>query len=312
MQTGVQEPRGRSDAYAQTSVFELGISAFEVFDLLPIGVQVDDAQHHTIYVNARFTEMTGYTREDITDPEDWFRLAYPDPEERATVRLDWAARVVETSGRDIAPIERCLSCKDGEQRVFEFHVRRIGAFYVYLAIDVSHRKALADDMRRLAFTDSLTGQGNRRSFLAAGEALLAGQCRPLAGLMVDIDHFKSLNDRYGHKVGDEALVKVATRLGTHLSADQHLARLGGEEFGVLLPGCDADAAAAVAERLRLAVAERPLILPSLSFPVPVCVCVGGALAAPGERTLDGLLARADRALYEAKRSGRNRVSFSES
>ncbi|GAB0118886.1 GGDEF domain-containing protein [Acidisoma sp. 7E03] len=313
MQSGVQEPQAQPDAFAQTSVFELGLSAFEVFDLLPIGVQVDDARHHTIYVNARFTEMTGYTREDIADLEDWFRLAYPDAAERAAVRRDWAARLAEAeaSGRDIAPIERCLTCKDGEQRVFEFHVRRIGAFYVYLNIDVSHRKALADDMRRLAFTDSLTGQGNRRSFLAAGEALLAERCLPLAGLMVDIDHFKSLNDRYGHKVGDEALMKVATRLGALLSADQHLARLGGEEFGVLLPGCDAEAAAAVAERLRLAVTERPLILPSLSFPVPVCVCVGGALAAPGDRTLDGLLARADRALYDAKRGGRNRVRFSE-
>lgn len=297
--------------FGQESFLDLGLSTPEIFDLLPIGVQVDDAQHRTIYVNPRFTEMLGYTLEDVADLEDWFRHAYPNPVERASVRHDWATRLAkaEAEGREIPVIERRLTCKNGERKTIEFHIRRIGAFYVYLNIDVSHRTALAEEMRRLAFTDSLTGEGNRRSFLAAGEALLAEAAPPLAGLMIDIDHFKKLNDQFGHKIGDEALVEVAARLHAALTAEQHLARLGGEEFGVLLPGCDAAAAADLAERLRRAVTERPLVFPALDLSVSIGVCVGGAMAAPGERSVEGLLGRADRALYEAKRSGRNRVRF---
>lgn len=301
------------EEFGQSPFLVLGATMSEVFDLLPIGVQIDDLHGYTLYVNTRFTEMLGYRLEDIADPEDWFRHAYRDPAERAQIRRDWEAKLAQAvaTGDEIPPTERRITCKNGETKVIEFYVRRVGDYYIYLNTDVSERAHLAAEMQRLAFTDSLTGNGNRRSFFAAGEALLREGRHPLAGLMLDIDHFKSLNDRFGHKIGDEALVEVAARCRAVLDHEQHLARLGGEEFGVLLPGYDKPAALTLAARLHQEVTERPLYFPSLDLQVPIAVCIGGAMTEPDERGIDGLLARADRALYAAKRAGRNRVCFAE-
>jgi len=291
----------------------LSPSITQIFDLLPIGVQIDNADHRTLYVNACFTETLGYRLDDIADNEDWFRSAYPDPDERAAIRRDWARTIghaMET-GAEFPVIERRLTCKNGDKKTVEFYIRRIGEYLLYLNIDVSARSHLADEMRRLAFTDSLTGTGNRRSFFAAGEDLLRAGRRPLAGLMVDLDHFKSLNDRFGHKIGDEALIEVALRCRTVLNDEQHLARLGGEEFGVLLPGFDRQSALALAARLHHAVTAQPLVFPTNGLEVAIGTCIGVAMAAEEETGIDGLMVRADRALYEAKRSGRNRICCAE-
>ena len=313
MPTGLSPPPVNLEDFGQSSPLDLGASIPQIFDLLPIGVQIDNAEHRTIYVNARFTEVLGYTLADIADNEDWFRCSYPDPAERAVIRQEWSETIerVITAGSEIPVIERRLTCKNGGKKTLEFYVRRIGEYFVYLNIDVSARANLAEEMRRLAFTDSLTGAGNRRSFFAAGEDLLSAGRRPLAGLMVDLDHFKSLNDRFGHQIGDEALVEVALRCRTVLDDEQHLARLGGEEFGVLLPGYDQQAALALAARLHHAVTERPFLFPALGLEVSIGTCIGVAMAAEDESGIDGLMARADRALYEAKRSGRNRVCCAE-
>lgn len=301
------------EEFGQVPFPNLGASISQVFDLLPIGMQIDDLRGHTLYVNARFTEMLGYTLGDIADPEDWFRHAYPDPVERAEIRRHWTETLANAAatGCEIPRIERVLTCKNGEKKVIEFFIRRIGDCYIYINTDVSDRASLVAEMHRLAFTDSLTNVGNRRSFFAAGEALIGAGRHPLAGLMVDLDHFKSLNDRFGHRIGDEALIEVAARCRAVLGEEQHLARLGGEEFGVLLPGYDRPAALAVAARLHHAVTNRPLDLPSLGQQVLIGTSIGVALAAEGEDGIDGLMARADRALYQAKRSGRNRVCCSD-
>jgi diguanylate cyclase (GGDEF)-like protein len=121
---------------------------------------------------------------------------------------------------------------------------------------------------------------------------------PLSIAVLDLDHFKRVNDRHGHKTGDQVLVAAAHALGTNLRAEDQLGRLGGEEFLVLLPDTDVEAAAHVAEKLRAAVACAPTT-------VPVTVSIGLATW-DGEAT-DDLLHRADEALYAAKDAGRDRV-----
>jgi diguanylate cyclase (GGDEF)-like protein len=160
--------------------------------------------------------------------------------------------------------------------------------------------------RDAASTDELTGILNRRGFFAAAHQLVARQAKrgePVSVLMFDLDHFKSINDRYGHAVGDEALRLFGTVAGTTLRASDVIARFGGEEFVAMLPGSLADATVA-AERVRLAfqaaagsVAGRP---------VAATVSVGAASA---ELCADiaSLIAAADSALYLAKANGRNRV-----
>jgi two-component system cell cycle response regulator len=124
--------------------------------------------------------------------------------------------------------------------------------------------------------------------------------------MIDVDHFKSLNDRCGHATGDAALRELARRLRQHLRAVDVVARYGGEEFLAVISGAGLDEAEAVAERLRLAVAEEPFEMPELGLRLQITVSIGVAVAGP-DATVDSLIAEADEALYRAKELGRNRV-----
>jgi len=177
-----------------------------------------------------------------------------------------------------------------------------------------------EHLTRLAITDALTGLANRRHLLAELEKELrrAGRSvRPLSVLMVDLDRFKAINDRYGHAVGDAVLVAVAARCMARLRAIDLCGRIGGEEFVVLLPEADAEGAAATAERLRADLAETPI--DTVGGPLIVTISMGVATHDPRRRHADetaednvtsqaqALLQRADDALYRAKASGRNCV-----
>jgi diguanylate cyclase (GGDEF)-like protein len=160
-------------------------------------------------------------------------------------------------------------------------------------------------MLHLATVDSLTGLLNRHAFFDQAQALRkrpAGAAR-MALLMLDLDHFKRINDRYGHATGDEALRMFAHTVRTTLAGRHIVGRLGGEEFALALAG-PLDEALHVAEELRAAVAT--LLLPTSDAPCAVTVSIGVA-ALHANETLTAGLARADQALYDAKRAGRNRV-----
>jgi diguanylate cyclase (GGDEF)-like protein len=165
-------------------------------------------------------------------------------------------------------------------------------------------------VQELATTDELTGQHNRRHFYAIATALVSSAARgdrDLAAVMLDIDKFKSVNDTYGHGVGDEVIREVAARVRASIRHSDVLGRYGGEEFAVVLPDHDGDAPE-LAERMRRAVADEPI--PTAAGPLPVTISVGLAQLDPADTTLDQMLARADHALYRAKESGRNRVVVS--
>lgn len=167
---------------------------------------------------------------------------------------------------------------------------------------------LASELNRLATLDSLTGIGNRRVFYTRAEAELSRCLRkgiPLSVLMIDLDRFKAINDSLGHAAGDDTLRRFATLVAPHLREYDFFARLGGEEFAVLLPDASEEVAFAIAERLReLVEAER---LPAPGFAVPTTASIGAAQLLDGERSIDQLMQRSDQALYAAKSGGRNRV-----
>lgn len=168
---------------------------------------------------------------------------------------------------------------------------------------------LFGEVRRLAATDTLTEVHNRHQFFALAEAewdaaRLLG--RPLAAMMLDIDHFKRVNDTHGHAAGDEVLRAVAQRCRAALRDGDVLGRYGGEEFALVLPGADESAALLVAERLRALIGGAPLAVPGGE--VPVTISVGVAAAGDTTASLAALLNRADEALYAAKAAGRNRVT----
>lgn len=165
------------------------------------------------------------------------------------------------------------------------------------------------EMVLLATTDSLTGLVNRRAFFERTEAarqLSARLRKPFALMMLDIDHFKSLNDRYGHAGGDEALCVFARTSTGVLREHDIMGRLGGEEFALALPGTDLGGALQAAERLRSAV--EAAVLPQFGY--SMTVSIGVVLVDPDEH-INAALARADHALYQAKSAGRNRVECGE-
>jgi diguanylate cyclase (GGDEF)-like protein len=164
-------------------------------------------------------------------------------------------------------------------------------------------------VRRLATTDGLTGLCNRRRFFDLAEAEFARakqRARPLSAIMLDVDHFKKVNDRHGHAVGDRVLQAVAQRCRDALRPEDVMGRYGGEEFAIVLPETGLDHShRELAEGLRLAVASEPIATDD--GPVTVTISLGVATATSTTSDLAALLDAADGALYEAKRQGRNRA-----
>ena len=159
----------------------------------------------------------------------------------------------------------------------------------------------------LALIDPLTGLYNQRYLMRDLAARLAsGRDGALALVMIDVDHFKAVNDRWGHPVGDRALRMVADALRGRVRLADSVARYGGEEFAVVMPGASLPDAQTAAERLRAAV-EAMSFLPDGATPYPLTISLGVATREAGG-SAEQLIAAADRALYEAKRDGRNRVA----
>jgi diguanylate cyclase (GGDEF)-like protein len=187
---------------------------------------------------------------------------------------------------------------------------RLGRAVIFA--DVTAQVQLREELRRHAETDPLTGIANRRRFHKALEAECVRFTRghaPLTVLMIDLDNFKEVNDRYGHPAGDAVLCEITQRLLLSLRKTDLLARYGGEEFAVLLPETGAEAAHVIAERIRLAVCRAPVEVEGTAIPITVSVGVGGH-ATDNEVDPLILLKKADLALYRAKAAGRNRVEAS--
>jgi two-component system cell cycle response regulator len=161
----------------------------------------------------------------------------------------------------------------------------------------------------MALTDPLTGLYNQRYLRRhLGGLMKGGQGRDLAVLMVDVDYFKSVNDRFGHASGDRALQLIADSLRVNTRVFDSVARYGGEEFVVIMPGSSPDEATAAAERLRSAVESIDFATRD-NEPIPLTISVGVACAQGAEGSPEVLLHAADAALYDAKRNGRNRVEI---
>ena len=175
---------------------------------------------------------------------------------------------------------------------------------------VTDRAALAEQLRqalrkqeRLAVTDGLTGLYNRR-YLTEQMAEHEADAEPVSLLVVDLDHFKRVNDTFGHLAGDAVLQECATRIASACRSTDVVARYGGEEFVVLLPDTDEHQAQRLAERIRIRIRDSPVV--DAAIQIPVSASVGVATHRSGGMRL--LMETADKALYQAKAEGRDRVA----
>jgi diguanylate cyclase (GGDEF)-like protein len=173
------------------------------------------------------------------------------------------------------------------------------------------RERAERDLRMKAETDELTGVFNRRAFLEASRALVAEARKsdePVVLLLFDLDHFKSINDRFGHAAGDRTLSLFAEIARSAIRGTDVFGRIGGEEFAALLPGCDPAVAERIADRIRGDLAAKAIVHGGMQVTATVSVGVA-SMAGPGA-DLETLMAWADEALYQSKRGGRDRVSGS--
>ncbi len=182
--------------------------------------------------------------------------------------------------------------------------------------DITDLKAIQDRLHRLAVTDELTGAFNRRHAFSVGRALFDKEKaahRGIAVAILDVDHFKLVNDTYGHSAGDAAL-KTLTQsiheiLGVGASQDLTFARVGGEEFMILFPVMAPEAVLDICERIRREIEQRPVLSGAGTF--RITASIGVTLQGEVDPSFDALYSNADRALYEAKSTGRNRVCWDE-
>lgn len=211
----------------------------------------------------------------------------------------------------LAPIPFCLFISSGAsyRGLFALFALETMLYVVGTAfiVVVMAKERVAAVHKTAAMTDLLTGVFNRRAFLEAADRLIA-QCgrksQPLSVLLFDLDHFKSINDRFGHAVGDDALKVFAKTAAASIRATDVVARLGGEEFAAILPVTSATDAAMVADRVRAAFQATGVEISNHAM--AATVSIGVATSIPPV-TIEALLARADAALYRAKANGRNRV-----
>lgn len=270
------------------------------------GVMITDEGGVIIHVNAALMRMSGYSSEELvgTRPSVLKSGRHVDlyADLWGTIRRGevWRGEMTNRrkTGEEYWEYQTIAPVKDPAGRI---------THYVAIKEDITERKRAEQEMERLATTDSLTGLSNRRQFFRRGEVLFglaADPCGDLAALMVDLDHFKKINDTHGHAVGDVVLREAASRMAGAVRSDDLIARCGGEEFAVLLPRTNCEVALAIAERLRQGVCSRPIDTPAGDL--AVTASVGVASLTEPLRSLDELLQRADQALYEAKNTGRNR------
>ena len=235
------------------------------------------------------------------------------PEDVALVRE--ARRRALTNPDETTGAEYRVCRRDGEEIWVESHIRATvneaglvtGA--VSMIREITERRRVVEDLARKAASDPLTGLSNRRAFdeALAARASAPADSRTACLAIFDLDHFKRINDRYGHAMGDAVLMRFATLLRASLRDGDVVARLGGEEFAVLLSGVTVDQAHAICERIRVKL-EQSRDLMSSGEPVLATVS-GGIAALPAGEDPARILSAADAALYRAKSAGRNRLAL---
>ena len=277
------------------------------------GVLLIDEQDRIQFVNPAAERLFGYEQAEIIGAK-LHELLVPEPlRQRAQAGLATYART--GAGPFVEhPMEFLARRKDGTEVFVQIAVGRVRKddhwWAVGAAIDISAHKAREQDLEHLAGTDQLTGVGNRRSFLQLAEHELK-RCRraklPLFILMFDLDHFKVINDTYGHATGDEVLRAFAGVCTRGLRDSDAFGRIGGEEFAAVLTGLSRENALMVAERIRAAFVGLSVRIGGQEQKIETSVSIGLVRLDPAEDSVASGLKKADAALYQAKEQGRNRV-----
>ncbi|HBP1922302.1 sensor domain-containing diguanylate cyclase [Pseudomonas aeruginosa] len=262
-----------------------------------------------VYVSPAYEKIFGRSAALLlADYEEWRNSIYPDDLDYADSSLlqvlergaveQREYRIVRGDGEVRWLNDKCFVSRQGEAG--------LPLMVVGIAEDITDKKHMESELQRLATTDVLTQSSNRRYFFDSAEVAFK-ECRregiPLAFLLLDVDDFKKINDRFGHQVGDQVLQRIAQSGSAALRRGDLFGRIGGEEFAVLLPGCDEQTARQIGERLQREVQRLRFQEGEQSF--GITVSQGLTVLQADDEGLGALYSRADAAMYSAKRQGKD-------
>ncbi|WP_339015485.1 GGDEF domain-containing protein [Aeromonas popoffii] len=271
-------------------------------------IYMKDSEHRFLYVNQKVSDLLGMPAEQIINRRD--DELFPPTSACQPRLLD--NPVFETG--ELQAGEEMLTDIEGKQHYYwsvkvPFLLADGTPTLIGIASDITELHQLKEQLHQQSVRDGLTGLYNRRFFFEVCEKNLSLNARHhLTSVLVvlDVDQFKCINDRYGHPLGDRALVHLGKVMLSVLRSEDVLARIGGDEFAIWLPNTTLSAAASLAERLRLHVMQSPLPLPDGD---ELIITISAGLVENGkEEPMESLYARADQMLYQAKQSGRNCVA----
>jgi len=271
-----------------------------------------DIQTGEMTTSDEYPKILGYAEGDLDHSlQEWQAALHPEDSAKVMSILNTCM-----AGGDSASVDYRRRAKNGDWvwmssvfKVAEFNEQLQPVRMIGVHANINNRKLLELELSQKAQIDYLTGLNNRGHFMEQAEKELSRSQRyakEMAIFMMDIDFFKKINDSHGHKVGDIVLKKLAEVCRHTLREVDIIGRVGGEEFAILLPETNRAEALEVAERLRLAVADSKVPMRD-GLPVQYTVSIGVSSVVSPDDNIDMLLSRADKALYQAKQTGRNRV-----
>lgn len=261
-----------------------------------------------VYVNPAFEKLMGYDYADVVGQNP--RILQGKETDKATRQK---IRMAMANGERIRT-QILNYTKNGQALWLDINIVPIHnergklAYFAAIERDLTEHKMLQSRLEILASTDALTGLPNRQAIISKAETEFASARRynrPLSIVMVDVDHFKSINDQHGHATGDQVLRDVATICQDVLRGSDVIGRIGGEEFVLLLPEAEQKSAEHIAERMRARLAGTKILLQNLEL--NVTASFGVATIGKKDITMQDVLDRADEAMYHAKHGGRNQV-----
>jgi len=269
----------------------------------PINITFVDEHARICYANKTACDTLGYSKEEMLEK------SIPDIDPLFPMEI-WNQHWEELKSNKSVPVETQHQRKNGECFPIEVVANYIEfgdrALNVAFDFDISERKRSEETIRNLAYHDYLTGLPNRALFydrLRQHLALAARTEKMMAVLVLDLDHFKPLNDKLGHQMGDKALIEISKRLEKNIRASDTVARMGGDEFAIILVDIQAEALAAKLAAKLIAEVQKPILLQG--EPHTLGVSIGILLINPEDNDMESIVSKADHAMYQAKGKGRN-------
>lgn len=281
----------------------------DLYENAPCGYHSLDEDGRIVKMNRTELSWLGYNAEEVIGQRCYRDFVTPETRDAFDAAFDAVLGKVHEGSAECA-----LTCRDGSTFpvAIEATAQTTGDGFQYsraMVFDLTERKQLEDLLVRQSMTDPLTGLGNRRFLETQAEIEIARAKRsgcPICLIAIDLDHFKRINDTYGHDTGDQVLKAFAKTAQSQLRDGDVLCRIGGEEFIALLPETSQEQALGVAERLRFTVERQPVSVDEAGS-LTYTASLGVTLVLPGESGLKKAIKRADKALYQAKEGGRNQV-----